>query len=64
MGFNLQKLEAALKAGQKYTYLPFSLHFFESVSSTNQTLWHLLNQGAISGTVVIATVQSAGRGQW
>lgn len=64
MGFNLQNLEAALKVGRKYTYLPFSLHFFESVSSTNQTLWNLLNQGAISGTVVIATVQSAGRGQW
>ncbi len=64
MGFNLQNLEAALKTGRKYTYLPFSLHFFESVSSTNQTLWNLLNQGAISGTVVIATVQSAGRGQW
>ncbi|MEH2199069.1 biotin--[acetyl-CoA-carboxylase] ligase [Nostoc sp.] len=65
MGFNLQNLETALKAGQKCnTYLPFSLHFFESVSSTNQTLWNLLNQGAISGTVVIAAVQSAGRGQW
>ncbi|MEA5626305.1 biotin--[acetyl-CoA-carboxylase] ligase [Nostoc sp. UHCC 0251] len=64
MGFNLQNLEAALKAGRKYTYLPFSLHFFESVSSTNQTLWNLLKQGAISGTVVTATEQSAGRGQW
>ncbi|MEH1819639.1 MAG: biotin--[acetyl-CoA-carboxylase] ligase [Nostoc sp.] len=64
MGFNLQNLELALQAGRKHTYLPFSLHFFESVSSTNQTLWDLLSQGAISGTVVIATVQSAGRGQW
>ncbi|MEH2291347.1 biotin--[acetyl-CoA-carboxylase] ligase [Nostoc sp.] len=64
MGFNLQNLETALQAGRKYRYLPFSLHFFESVSSTNQTLWNLLNQGAISGTVVIATQQSAGRGQW
>jgi len=62
--FDLQNLEAALKAGRKYTYLPFSLHIFESVSSTNQTLWDLLNQGAISGTVVIATQQTAGRGQW
>ncbi len=64
MGFNLQNLEAALKAGRKYTHIPFSLHFFETVSSTNQTLWNLLNQGTGSGTVVIATQQTAGRGQW
>jgi BirA family biotin operon repressor/biotin-[acetyl-CoA-carboxylase] ligase len=62
--FNRQKLEAALKTGRKDTYLPFSLHIFESVSSTNQTLWELLNQGATPGTVVIATQQTAGRGQW
>ncbi len=64
MGFNLQNLETALKAGRKYPYLPFDLHFFESVSSTNQTLWEMLNLGANSGTVVIATSQTAGRGQW
>ncbi|MFN6516425.1 MAG: biotin--[acetyl-CoA-carboxylase] ligase [Nostoc sp. CreGUA01] len=64
MGFNLQNLETALKAGRKYPYLPFDLHFFESVSSTNQTLWEMVNQGANSGTVVIATSQTAGRGQW
>ncbi|NDJ22479.1 biotin--[acetyl-CoA-carboxylase] ligase [Nostoc sp. B(2019)] len=64
MEFNRQNLELALKAGRKSKYLPFSLHIFESVSSTNQTLWDLLAQGAEAGCVVIATQQTAGRGQW
>jgi BirA family biotin operon repressor/biotin-[acetyl-CoA-carboxylase] ligase len=59
-----QKLEAALQLGHDSTYLPFSLHIFDSVASTNRTLWELLNQGASPGTVVIATQQTAGRGQW
>jgi len=62
--FDRQNLEAALDAGRKSKYLPFSLHIFESVSSTNQTLWDLLAQGAETGCVVIATQQTAGRGQW
>lgn len=41
-----------------------SLHIFETLPSTNQTLWNLLDQGAEPGTVVIATQQTAGRGQW
>lgn len=64
MGLDRQKLEAALQAGRKNTYLPFSLHLFETVSSTNQILWDLLAQGADPGCVVIATQQTAGRGQW
>lgn len=64
MGLDRQKLEAALQAGRKNTYLPFSLHIFETVSSTNQILWDLLAQGAEPGCVVIATQQTAGRGQW
>jgi BirA family transcriptional regulator, biotin operon repressor / biotin---[acetyl-CoA-carboxylase] ligase len=59
-----QLVEIGLKKGRKSNYLPFFLHIFESVSSTNQTLWDLLNQGAESGSVVIATQQTAGRGQW
>ncbi len=44
---------------------PFqALHIFETLPSTNQTLWELLNQGATSPTVVIAAQQTAGRGQW
>ncbi|WP_414576349.1 biotin--[acetyl-CoA-carboxylase] ligase [Anabaena sp. CCY 9402-a] len=59
-----QKLLAALTAGREYDDLPFSLHIFDSVPSTNRTLWELINQGAGVGTVVIATQQTAGRGQW
>jgi BirA family biotin operon repressor/biotin-[acetyl-CoA-carboxylase] ligase len=40
------------------------LHFFETLPSTNQTLWNLIDQGAEPGTVVIATQQTSGRGQW
>ncbi|MBD2206280.1 biotin--[acetyl-CoA-carboxylase] ligase [Calothrix sp. FACHB-1219] len=64
MGFDLQTLTAALDSGRQYSYLPFSLHIFDSVASTNQTLWNLLAQGAEPGCVVIATQQTAGRGQW
>jgi BirA family transcriptional regulator, biotin operon repressor / biotin---[acetyl-CoA-carboxylase] ligase len=64
VGFNRQYLEAALKTGHQYSYLPFSLHIFDSVTSTNQTLWNLLAEGAEPGCVVIATEQTAGRGQW
>ena len=40
------------------------LHLFDTLPSTNQTLWELLNQGATAGTIVIAAQQTAGRGQW
>lgn len=64
MKFNQQLLEAALKNRQKSSCLPFSLHIFESVSSTNTIIWDLLNQGYPPYSVVIATQQTAGRGQW
>nr|WP_174763084.1 biotin--[acetyl-CoA-carboxylase] ligase [Anabaena sp. UHCC 0187] len=54
----------ALKEEYKHQDLPFSLHIFNTVSSTNQTLWQLIDQGEKSGCVVIATEQTAGRGQW
>ena len=41
-----------------------NLHIFESLPSTNQTLWELIDSGAPAGTVVIATQQTAGKGQW
>jgi BirA family transcriptional regulator, biotin operon repressor / biotin---[acetyl-CoA-carboxylase] ligase len=63
MALDQQKLETALQVGRKSPYLQFSLHLFETVSSTNQILWDLLAQGAESGCVVIATEQTAGRGQ-
>lgn len=40
------------------------VHLFETVSSTNTVAWELLQQGAGSGTVTIALMQQAGRGQW
>ncbi len=40
------------------------LHIYETLPSTNQTLWELIEEGAKPGSVVIATQQTAGRGQW
>ena len=64
MEFNRQLLVDSLKAEYKQQNLPFSLHIFNTLSSTNQTLWELIDQGEKSGCVVIATQQTAGRGQW
>lgn len=60
-----QKLKTILAEAQcLYACLPFSIHLFETLPSTNQTLWNLLDKGSEPGTVVIATQQTAGRGQW
>ncbi|NES05680.1 MAG: biotin--[acetyl-CoA-carboxylase] ligase [Okeania sp. SIO2F4] len=40
------------------------LHTFSTLPSTNQTLWQLIDSGASPGTIVIATQQTSGRGQW
>lgn len=40
------------------------IYIFDSCSSTNQTLWELLQTDITSTPVVIATQQTAGRGQW
>jgi BirA family transcriptional regulator, biotin operon repressor / biotin---[acetyl-CoA-carboxylase] ligase len=64
VGLNRQNLEDAINAGRENLYLPFSLHLFETVASTNQVVWDLLNQGKQPGCVVIATQQTSGRGQW
>ncbi len=39
-------------------------HHFEILESTNQTLWELLEEGAVPGTFITATRQTSGRGQW
>jgi BirA family biotin operon repressor/biotin-[acetyl-CoA-carboxylase] ligase len=62
--FNRQLLVDSLKVEYQQQNLPFSLYIFNTVSSTNQVLWQLINQGEKSGCVVIATQQTAGRGQW
>ncbi len=41
-----------------------AIYLFDSLSSTNQTLWELLDRGTTLPTVVIAAQQTAGRGQW
>ena len=62
--FNQQLLVDSLKAEYKHQDIPFSLHIFNTVSSTNQTLWELIDQGEKPSSVVIATQQTAGKGQW
>jgi BirA family biotin operon repressor/biotin-[acetyl-CoA-carboxylase] ligase len=73
--FNQQKFETALQEVKDQLSLDgefkelgqpqgMSLQIFETLASTNQTLWELLNQGATAGTVVIADQQTTGRGQW
>lgn len=62
--FNQQLLVDSLKAEYQQQDIPFSLHIFSTLSSTNQTLWQLIDQGEKPGCVVIATQQTAGRGQW
>ncbi|MBD0334128.1 MAG: biotin--[acetyl-CoA-carboxylase] ligase [Cyanobacteria bacterium Co-bin13] len=42
----------------------FHPHVFDSVPSTNTAAWELIDQGAPSGTAVLARSQNAGRGQW
>ncbi|HEY9624986.1 MAG TPA: biotin--[acetyl-CoA-carboxylase] ligase [Crinalium sp.] len=76
MDFNLHRLEALLtqegfpfnnpqeKRLTNQTSSLFKLHGFETVASTNETLWQLIEQGADEGTVVLALQQHAGRGQW
>ena len=59
-----RQLESFLELGQNRIYLPFSLHVFDTVSSTNQTVWELSKQNAKPGCTVIATRQTAGKGQW
>lgn len=40
------------------------LQIFDTVNSTNRTVWELLDAGATAGTGAIAACQEFGRGQW
>lgn len=75
MGFNQQQFEVARLAVREQLFRqrncsviePLSelpTYLFETLPSTNQILWELIDQGAKVGTVVIAAQQTAGRGQW
>jgi BirA family biotin operon repressor/biotin-[acetyl-CoA-carboxylase] ligase len=44
--------------------IKINLQVYDTLASTNQTLWKLIDQGASVGTVVVALQQTAGRGQW
>lgn len=57
MSLNRQQLETLVAKN-------LVLHIYETLPSTNQTLWQLIKEGAKPGTVVIASHQTAGRGQW
>ncbi|MEC4986100.1 MAG: biotin--[acetyl-CoA-carboxylase] ligase [Oscillatoria sp. PMC 1068.18] len=65
MAFDRQKfftqLDKLSPAGQKYE---IPLHNFAKVSSTNQTLWQILETGATTPRIVIAEQQTGGKGQW
>ncbi len=56
MSLDRQKLEALVAQN-------LDLHIYETLPSTNQTLWQLVKAGAKPGSVVIAAQQTAGRGQ-
>lgn len=64
MQLDRQKLAKFLAAHGNNASMPFDIHLFETLPSTNQILWNLLDQGAKPGTVVIASEQTSGRGQW
>ncbi|MFY7802200.1 MAG: biotin--[acetyl-CoA-carboxylase] ligase [Limnoraphis robusta] len=74
MTLNFQRLETILETLQElaepnntcnHDPLPsFKVHLFDCIPSTHQILWQLINSGAEAGTVVIASEQTAGRGQW
>ncbi|MBD2039121.1 biotin--[acetyl-CoA-carboxylase] ligase [Microcoleus sp. FACHB-672] len=66
MGFSQERLETALESTLRLgcEQTPFTVHIFNQLVSTNQTLWELIDQGAGAGTVAIASQQTAGRGQW
>ncbi|PSB05164.1 biotin--[acetyl-CoA-carboxylase] ligase [Merismopedia glauca] len=44
--------------------LKINLQVYDTLASTSETLWKLMEKGASPGTVVVALQQTAGRGQW
>jgi BirA family biotin operon repressor/biotin-[acetyl-CoA-carboxylase] ligase len=75
-GFNWQQFETAYRKAQLCLAETFhiaeipgeptvpAMHIFDTVASTNQVAWELLEQGAEAGTCVLATQQTGGKGQW
>lgn len=63
MTLNLERLHAAFATLNPDAEL-IPIHCFDTLVSTNQTAWELIDQGKPPGTVVIALAQTGGRGQW
>jgi BirA family transcriptional regulator, biotin operon repressor / biotin---[acetyl-CoA-carboxylase] ligase len=61
--FNQQLLETYLQQDAKLTF-PVSLKIFDTVNSTNQTLWEMIDTGITEPTAIIALKQTKGKGQW
>ncbi len=49
---------------QAYNLAPIKLHIFETIPSTHQKLWEVLDRGESPPFAAIALHQTAGRGQW
>ncbi|HHP7245694.1 MAG TPA: biotin--[acetyl-CoA-carboxylase] ligase, partial [Elainellaceae cyanobacterium] len=67
---HVSRLNAALERysvqlnGTRSPHTQFTIRWLETVSSTNSAVWTLIDKGAGSGTVVIASQQKTGKGQW
>ncbi|NJK49959.1 biotin--[acetyl-CoA-carboxylase] ligase [Candidatus Gracilibacteria bacterium] len=65
MGFNLQQLETEInKISDRHIPQQLSIHLYDTIPSTNQMLWELLDRNIKPPIAAIATQQTAGRGQW
>ncbi len=62
---NREKIDRVLSSLTNQEILSqLSLHLFETITSTNQVLWELLEEGNTTPIAAIAIQQTAGRGQW
>ncbi|NJO94584.1 MAG: biotin--[acetyl-CoA-carboxylase] ligase [Hydrococcus sp. RM1_1_31] len=61
---NRQKLEAELCKFDNKILQKLSIYLYETIPSTNQILWELLDRNIPPPIVAIASQQTAGRGQW
>lgn len=64
MVLNQPQLAAILSEIGQQESLPFAIHLYDTLPSTNQKLWQLTAKEFRPRTVVIAAQQTAGHGQW
>ena len=60
LNFNQSLLTELLNHDQK----KISVMVYDTLNSTNETLWEFINQGLNQETVIIALQQTKGKGQW